>query len=102
MTNIEHPGPHDVVLGRGRGASSHIGNVNFRAFIKSSKPKYTAAYRMDKPKVAGEVVAQWREMNPPGRFLVQVRSGNGHVWSDVGDRKVCTLKVLSVVVYSDG
>lgn len=61
MTNIEYPGPHDVVLGRGRGASSHIGNVNFRGFIKQYKPKYAAANRVDKPKVAGEVVVKWRE-----------------------------------------
>jgi hypothetical protein len=88
MTNIEYPGPHDVVLGRGRGASSHIGNVNFRGFIKQFKPKYAAANRVDKPKVAGEVVVKWREKNPPGRFLVQVRTTNRNVWNDVGDRKV--------------
>lgn len=87
MTNIEYPGPHDVVLGRGRGASSHIGNVNFRGFIKQFKPKYAAANRVDKPKVAGEVVLKWREKNPPGRFLVQVRTTNRNVWNDVGDRK---------------
>lgn len=63
------------------------GNVNFRAFIKAFKPKYTAAYRMDKPKVAGEVVGKWRAKTPPGRFLVQVQTPNGDVWSDVGDRK---------------
>lgn len=87
MQNIDCPGPHDVVLGRGRGASSHTGNVNFRAFIKKYKPTYAAANRIDKPKVAGQVVAKWREMNPPGRFLVQVRTTNRNVWNDVGDRK---------------
>lgn len=87
MAGIEYPGPHDVVLGRGRGASSHIGNVNFRGFIKQWKPKYAAANRVDKPKVAGEVVGKWRQKNPPGRFLVQVRTSNRNLWNDVGDRK---------------
>lgn len=64
------------------------GNVNFRAFIKQFKPKYAAANRIDKPKVAGEVVAKWRHKNPPGRFLVQIRTTNRNVWNDVGDRKV--------------
>lgn len=87
MMGIEFPGPHDCVLGRGRGASSHIGNVTFRALIKQFKPKYEAASRVDKPKVAAEVVSIWRNMSPPGRFLVQCRTTNRSVWNDVGDRK---------------
>ncbi|CAB9514413.1 expressed unknown protein [Seminavis robusta] len=87
MINIEFPGPHDVVLGRGRGASCHIGNIKFRAFIKKYKPKYAAANRVDKPKVAEEVVGKWRRKNPPGRFLEQTQVGDRNIWNDVGDRK---------------
>ena len=30
MTDIEYPGQHDCMFGRGGGASNHIGNINFR------------------------------------------------------------------------
>jgi hypothetical protein len=92
MRNIEVPGSHDVLLGRGRGTSNHTGNVAFRSFIKKHKAKYVAASRIDKPKVAGEVVAKWRALDPPGRFLVQNGDGNtnddgNQLWNDVGDRR---------------
>ena len=63
------------------------GNVHFRALVKKFQAKYFAADRVDKPQVAAEVVAKWRQQNPPGRFLIPVRTNTGNAWNDVGDRK---------------
>jgi len=63
------PGDHDVLLGRGGGTNSHPGNVKFRELVKNHKKRYLAATKMDKPKVAKEVVDLWRQLDPPGRFL---------------------------------
>ena len=89
LTDIEYPGPHDVMLGRGSGTSNHIGNITFRMLANDHKPRYVAASRVDKPKVAGEVVQLWRQMKPMGRFLVRMDESQGDVslWRDVGDRK---------------
>jgi len=49
---------------------------------------YVNSKRLDKPLVALEIIRQWREQDPPGRFLkVDERSG---LWQDVGDKKVCS------------
>lgn len=89
LTDIEYPGPHDVMLGRGSGTSNHIGNITFRMLANDHKPRYVAATRVDKPNVAGEVVQLWRQMKPMGRFLVRMDESQGDVslWRDVGDRK---------------
>jgi hypothetical protein len=58
--------------------------------------RYLAASKVDKPKVAREVVTLWRQMNPPGRFLARhddTKRGPGsvkdsdNVWYEVGDKK---------------
>jgi len=69
---ILHPGEHDVLLGRGGGTNSHPGNVNFRELVKFHKKRYLAATKMGKPKVAKEVVDLWRQLDPPGRFLIRI------------------------------
>lgn len=83
---ILNPGEHDVLLGRGGGTNGHPGNVNFRDLIKLHKKRYLAATKMDKPKVAQEVVEIWSRMDPPGRFLIRsddTKRGAGSV-RDVG------------------
>lgn len=89
MNDIEYPGPNDVMLGRGSGTSNHIGNISFRLLVNKHKPRYVAASRVDKPKVAGEVVDLWRKLTPPGRFLMRCDDDQGDMslWSDVGDRR---------------
>ena len=93
-THIKTPGPNDVLLGRGGGTNNHEGNVTFRKLVAEHKIRYLDASKVDKPKVAREVVKLWRAMDPPGRFLARV-SGTGPVttrnedalWYDVGDKK---------------
>ena len=93
-THIKKPGPNDVLLGRGGGTNNHEGNVSFRALVAEHKIRYLDATKVDKPKVAREVVKLWRAMEPPGRFLARV-SGTGPIttrnedalWYDVGDKK---------------
>ena len=85
---------NDVLLGRGGGTNNHSGNVKFRKLINEHKLRYLAASKVDKPKVAREVVQLWRQMQPPGRFLARKDEDNSEksnedntVWYDVGDKK---------------
>ena len=71
-TNITHPGPNDILLGRGGGTNQHSGNVKFRKLVATHKLRYLAATKADKPSVARDVVREWRSMDPPGRFLAKV------------------------------
>ena len=67
--NITKPGPHDVLCGRGGGTNNHSGNVKFRQMINDHKLRYLAASKVEKPKVAREVVKLWRALDPAGRFF---------------------------------
>jgi hypothetical protein len=64
--------------------------------VNEHKLRYLAASKVEKPKVAREVVQLWRAQNPPGRFLTRKddsRKGpgsvkaEGNIWFDVGDKK---------------
>lgn len=103
------PGPNDVLCGRGGGTNTHSGNVRFRELVSEHKRRYLAATKVNKPKVAREVVAIWRATSdPPGRFLARTGESrkNGSVsretkdngkttknekasaiWHDIGDKK---------------
>lgn len=90
------PGTHDVLLGRGGGTNNYIGNIKFRKLVNEHKMRYLACNKVDKPKVARQVVALWRKLDPPGRFLAredESRRGPGsiksqdNVWFEVGDKK---------------
>lgn len=95
-TAIVNPGEHDVLLGRGGGTNNHNGNIRFRTLVNEHKMRYLACSKVDKPKVAREVVRIWRKMSPPGRFLARkdgskkgpgsIRSAD-NVWYEVGDKK---------------
>jgi hypothetical protein len=93
---VSKPGLHDVLLGRGGGTNNHQGNVFFRKLVNEHKMRYLACSKVDKPKVAREVVCLWRKLTPPGRFLSrheEARRGPGSVkaadtlWYEVGDKK---------------
>jgi hypothetical protein len=93
---VTKPGENDVLCGRGGGTNNHCGNIKFRALVNEHKLRYLAASKVEKPKVAREVVKQWRSQDPPGRFLARKddsRKGpgsvkaEGNIWSDVGDKK---------------
>jgi len=83
---VEYPGENDVMLGRGSGASNHIGNIQFRQIVEKFKPKYIRALKVDKPGVAEEVLVLWKNMNPPGRFLDRLHS-DAMVWHEVDNVK---------------
>jgi hypothetical protein len=51
------------------GTNNHDGNVNFRNLVNQHKMRYLASSKIDKPKVAREVVRIWKCLSPPGRFL---------------------------------
>ena len=89
------PGPHDVLLGRGLGTYTHVGNVNFRKLVNQHKLRYVACCKVDKPKIARELVAYWRKLDPPGRFLdrnePQKKGDSSNPadseWHEIGDKK---------------
>mmetsp|Transcript_24149 Transcript_24149/g.35783 ORF Transcript_24149/g.35783 Transcript_24149/m.35783 type:complete len:506 (+) Transcript_24149:63-1580(+) len=94
--HITKPGPHDVLCGRGGGTNNHKGNVKFRQTIHDYKLRYLAVSKVEKPKIAREVVKIWRNLDPPGRFLARKddsRRGpgsvkaEGNIWYDIGDKK---------------
>lgn len=43
--------------------------MKFRKLVNEHKMRYLACSKIEKPHVAREVVALWRKMDPPGRFL---------------------------------
>jgi hypothetical protein len=94
MTNItDEPGIHDVLLGRGGGINNRPGNIRFRDLVRQHKVRYIEARKIDKPKVAVDVVRMWRSLDPPGRFLERTKVGGTGalceppVYHDVGDKK---------------
>jgi len=78
-------GENDVLLGRGLGTYNHVGNVRFRKLVSEHKREYVSLPKAEKPRVAKELVAQWRELQPPGRFLTKVPGEDS--WVDVGDQR---------------
>jgi len=85
MQDIVTPGPNDVLMGRGGGINNKIGNIKFRELVRQQKLRYLAAKKVDKPKVAVDVVRMWRSLSPPGRFI-EPTPGTKY-FHDVGDRK---------------
>lgn len=94
--HITEPGTHDVLLGRGGGTNNHSGNIKFRKLVNEHKMRYLACSKVEKPKVARQVVGLWRKMEPSGRFLARkddTKRGPGsvkssdNVWFEVGDKK---------------
>lgn len=72
---IAKPGEHDVLLGRGGGTNNHNGNINFRKLVNQHKMRYLSCSKVEKPRVAREVVKIWRKQEPPGRFLQKKDGG---------------------------
>ena len=78
-----------MVLATGGGTNNHIGNIRFRQLVNEHKFRYLAASKVDKPRVAMEVVHLWRSLDPPGRYLTKTdpAQGDDSLWHDVGDKK---------------
>jgi hypothetical protein len=85
LTGIAEPGANDVLCGRGGASNNHIGNRRFRMLVNEHRMRYKSSCKLDKPKVAREIMMIWRNQTPPGRFLCKVAGTK--LWDDVGDQK---------------
>ncbi|CAB9511526.1 expressed unknown protein [Seminavis robusta] len=86
LSSIIYPGQNDVMLGRGGESNYHGGNLHFRKFAEIYRARYKFASKVEKPLISAEVVAAWRNLQPPGRFLIRTEpSSTNSLWHDVGD-----------------
>jgi hypothetical protein len=80
------PHENDVLCGRGV-VNSHPGNEQYRKFIDLKKQLYlTARFKREKRLISCQIVDQVRNLNPPGRFLMN-DPANPCIWHDIGDEK---------------
>lgn len=83
LENIEKPLEHDVMYGRGANTNIHPGNKKFRNMVENQKKRYVNSTKCEKGVIASEILQQWRQLSPPGRFLKKNEdTGN---WDDVGN-----------------
>lgn len=75
----------DVLCGRGAITNYHAGNVRFRNLVKSYKPQYLAAPKLQKAAIAQQIVNIIRTTHPPGKFLQQ-NTANG-CWIEISNAK---------------
>jgi hypothetical protein len=80
------PHENDVLCGRGV-INSHPGNKQYRKFIDLKKRLYlTAQFKREKRLISCQIVDQVRNLNPPGRFLMN-DPANPSIWHDIGNEK---------------
>lgn len=77
------PGQYDVVCGRGRKCSTHVGNARFREIVISYLEKYSNAEKLEKSNILFEIVNKVRQESPRGGF-VKKDAVSGR-WQAVGD-----------------
>ena len=78
VKRIRTPHNHDVLSGRGGSINSHVGNIQFREWVRVRKNDYNlAASKAEKAKVAKEVIELVRSQDPPGRFLQKDPTSGG-------------------------
>lgn len=66
---IFFPNSNDVLSGRGKHNYCHYGNIYFLHLVKQYQLKYVICPKHLKPKVANDIYAQLRQLDPPSRFL---------------------------------
>ena len=75
----------------GGGINGHSGNVQFREWVKVRKNDYNlASSKVEKARVAQEVIALVRQQDPPGRFLQKDPSSGvgGQWWVELDEERV--------------
>jgi hypothetical protein len=84
---IRDPNVNDVLSGRGGRINSHPGNVQFRTLVHQYKHTYLSKVtkKLDKVKIASQIVSTIRSMDPSGRFLKE--DAKTHAWIEIGDEK---------------
>ncbi|KAL7567463.1 hypothetical protein ACA910_021419 [Epithemia clementina (nom. ined.)] len=88
---IRTPHEHDVLSGRGGGINAHLGNVQFREWVRLRKNAYNLApTKVEKSRVAQEVIDLVRNQKPPGRFLQKDPTGGvtGGWWVEIDEERV--------------
>ncbi len=86
IINVSDLNDNDVLSGRGGRINSHPGNIQFRNLVQQHKMTYLSKQtkKLDKVKIANEIVQTIRNMEPSGRFLKQEK-GNADEWIEIGD-----------------
>lgn len=89
---IRTPHEHDVLSGRGGGINAHLGNVQFREWVRVRKNDYNLApSKVEKARVAQEVIDLVRNQKPPGRFLQKDPTSGGMMggwWVEIDEERV--------------
>ena len=76
----------DVLFGTGRGTNNYPGNKHYRSLVNAQKSTYLAAKSSkNKRAIAKSIMQQLNNLHPPGRFLIEDRSGLGHISSTAND-----------------
>ena len=84
MENISTPGENDVVLGRGGASIHNPANIRYRNTVRSHQHEYVGYddSRHMKTLLSHQLVNEWRQQSPPGRFLKKDETTG--LWADVG------------------
>ena len=88
---IQTPGRVDILCGRGRGCTHHLGNCTFRRLIDLYRPVFAALSPGDRPQLVRNLVQYIRWQG--GRFLTRHHDGknspneNDDPWYECGDEK---------------
>ena len=69
----------DVLFGRGS-IKDYPGNKHYRSLVKAQKSTYLwAKNSKEKRAIAKSIMQQLNNLHPPGRFIIEDRSGLGHI-----------------------
>ena len=78
-SNGYRPTKFDVIFGRGRPFQDHDGNIRLHKLVEFYKPRYLHARRLQKTKIASEIVQLVKET---GHFM---KRSKGEDWTEVCD-----------------
>ena len=86
MKEIFEPCDNDFLVSSGSSLNKyHAGNIKFCKLAKSERKSYGISDRAGKQQVVAALIEQWRDQDPPGRFLAKGK--DTIFWHDVGDKK---------------
>jgi len=83
--SISELNSHDVLLGRGGGTNTQVGNRRFRGLVTDFQPTYLMAKRKEKPLLARSIVLIIRKRG--GRFVKKDDNDKAGRLYEVGDEK---------------
>jgi Ran GTPase-activating protein (RanGAP) involved in mRNA processing and transport len=77
---------HDVLLGRSPPVYRNEGNQRFRALVDSYRPAHEEASLPDKRVIVQQILKEWKERGPRGRFLSIVKNGDSSLYAEEDDK----------------